>query len=72
MTLLLGTCAILFIAADPLRLSAETRRIFTDPSSQRSVSPISLADLVCLNDRGRIRLPECPGSWMRRHVAAIG
>ncbi|OYV07493.1 MAG: PIN domain nuclease [Verrucomicrobiales bacterium VVV1] len=64
MPFLLDTCAILFIAEGTTELSPETlRQIDAAPPGQVFVSAISLGELACLQDRGRITLTKHWRTW---------
>ncbi len=68
MNLLLDTCAILHVAAQPERLTAATKAALINPSSQVHVSPISIAEMACLVDRGRLQLPKHWRAWFEAAV----
>lgn len=64
MPFLLDTCAILFIAEGATELSPETlHQIDAAPPGQVFVSAISLGELACLQDRGRITLTKHWRTW---------
>jgi PIN domain nuclease of toxin-antitoxin system len=57
MPFLLDTCAILFVAENTSDLSAATLSLIdTAPPGDIFVSAISVAEIACLQDRGRITL----------------
>lgn len=66
--LLLDTCAILHLAKDPRRLETRTRETLTDPESEVNVSVVSIAELACLCNLGRIELEPHWKTWFRRAV----
>jgi PIN domain nuclease of toxin-antitoxin system len=70
--LLLDTCAIIFIARSPTRLSAEARRAVTDAGNTVFVSVVSVGELACLSDRKRIILPGHWKTWFRGCADAQG
>ncbi len=64
MAYLLDTCAILFLAEGTQNLSVATLdRIDTAPAGSVFVSAISLAELACLQESGRISLSQHWRSW---------
>jgi len=63
MPFLLDTCAILWLAGDPGRLSTKAREIVTDPSSELFVSAISAWEIAIKAQKGRLDLPSPPGPW---------
>ncbi len=67
MNVLLDTCAILFLSLDDPCVGKSTRTIL-DNAETVSLSPISAAELACLQDRGRIELPMHWRLWLREAV----
>lgn len=64
MAYLLDTCAILFVAGNTKDLSSETlKRIDEAAVGDVFVSAISVAELACLQERGRIRLRQHWRTW---------
>jgi len=73
MPFLLDTCAILFIAEGATDLSAETlQQIDAAPQGQVFVSAISLGELACLQDRGRITLRLHWRTWWEELLKRTG
>ena len=72
MNLLLDTCAVLFIAKSPSKLSAKTRRLVTASENAIFVSVVTAGELACLSDRDRISLPQHWKIWFRDCVEAQG
>ena len=68
MNFLLDTCAILWLVADPERMSQHTKELLTLDSSAVFVSPISVAELACAVRRERIRLDRHWRSWFRFYL----
>ncbi len=59
MPYLLDTCAILFIAEHTANLSPATLKLIDDaPPGDVFVSAISVAELACLQERGKITLKQ--------------
>ena len=64
MPYLLDTCAILFIAEHTADLSPATLKLIdAAPAGDVFVSAISLAELACLQERGRITLKQRWRAW---------
>ncbi len=57
MNLLLDTCAFLWLAAEPRRLSKAARAALNDPSNQLVLSDVTLWEIV-LKNRLRVHLSE--------------
>lgn len=72
MNLLLDTCAVVYLAAQPDRLSAKARASVTDAQSILYCSAITAAELACLQERGKIRLPEHWRKWFRGQAERNG
>lgn len=70
MDVLLDTCAILWAVLEPERLSADARRSLEAAGTCVHVSPISVAEIACAVERGRISLTEHWKPWCRRYFAA--
>jgi PIN domain nuclease of toxin-antitoxin system len=69
---LLDTCAVLFIAQDPNRLSKGTRDALVDPNNEVFASVVTAGELACLTDRKRIVLPRHWKTWFRACVDLNG
>ena len=64
MPYLLDTCAILFVAENTSDLSVTTLRLLdAAPTGEVFVSAISLAEIACLQERGRITLKQHWRIW---------
>jgi PIN domain nuclease of toxin-antitoxin system len=72
MNLLLDTCAVLFIAQQPERLSSMARKLVVDPEHVVFTSVVTLGELACLVDRKRIGLPVHWKTWFREAVDQNG
>jgi PIN domain nuclease of toxin-antitoxin system len=71
MNLLLDTCAILFLGTDDPCIATTTRR-WVREAERINVSPISSAELACLQDRGLIDLPVHWKPWLRDAIEMNG
>ena len=72
MDILLDTCAVLWAAGVPSRLSVLATRILEAPDSVVHVSAITAAELACGVDRERIQLTEHWKPWFRRCLDVNG
>jgi len=72
MNLLLDTCAVLFIAQQPERLSSVARALVVDPQHVVFTSVVTLGELACLSERKRIALPGHWKTWFRGAVERNG
>ena len=66
--ILLDTCAILWAAADPEKLSSSAKQALLAPDSEICVCPMSAAEIACAEDRGRIRLKQHWKTWFREQI----
>ena len=67
MNILLDTCAILFLSNDDPCITGSVRTALNEATSV-FVSPISAAELACLQERKRIILPTHWKLWFREAV----
>jgi len=72
MKLLLDTCAIVWAVADDSRLPAACRAALVAADSRIHVSPISVAEIACAVERGRLTLDRHWKRWFRHFVALNG
>jgi PIN domain nuclease of toxin-antitoxin system len=70
--LLLDTCAVIFIAQDPNRLSKPTRDLLVDPDNAVFASVVTAGELACLAERKKIVLPQHWKTWFRDSVERNG
>jgi PIN domain nuclease of toxin-antitoxin system len=71
MNLLLDTCAILFLGIDDPCVTDSTRSLVRN-AERIFVSPISSAELACLQERDRIKLPVHWKPWFREAIETNG
>lgn len=71
MNVLLDTCAILYLSLDDPCITPLTRSIIRE-AERVWISPISSAELACLQDRGRIELPKHWRLWLREALETNG
>ncbi len=72
MRLLLDTCAILWLAADPARLSDAARDAISANRSDLFVSAISAFEISLKHRKGRLDLGMEPDAWWPRAIAHHG
>ena len=72
MRILLDTCAILWAALEPERLSDKARTVMTDQQSEVFISPLSCAEIACLIQRGRLELDQHWKPWFNRILEING
>lgn len=70
--LLLDTCAAVWAILDPSRLSSRAISAIEDRSTAIHLLPITVAEVACAVERGRLELKEHWKPWLRRHVSANG
>lgn len=71
MNLLLDTCAILYLGIDDSCVTATTSNLVRK-AERIFVSPISSAELACLQERRRIELPVHWKPWFREAIETNG
>lgn len=72
MRILLDTCAVIFIAQDPDRLSQTARDLLVDKNNVMFASVVTAGELACLADRKRIVVPRHWKTWFRDAVERNG
>ncbi|MES2658145.1 MAG: type II toxin-antitoxin system VapC family toxin [Verrucomicrobiota bacterium] len=72
MKLLLDTCALLHFSLNPDRLSSEAISQITEPKTEVWCSPISIGELACLQERGRIEITGHWKTWFRTLLQTNG
>ncbi len=72
MRVLLDTCAIIWAVSEPDKLSAQARAVLEEGDTEVFVSPISCAELACLQERGRIELDVHWKTWFDRYLDLNG
>jgi PIN domain nuclease of toxin-antitoxin system len=66
--LLLDTCAFLWLAAEPDRLSLPARTAFDDVSNSLFLSDVSTWEIVLKHQTGKLSLPEAPRIWLPKQT----
>lgn len=70
--ILLDTCALLYLAAAPERLTSQALELVGSPDQIVHCSPIVAAELACLQERGKIQLPQHWKKWFRTQAERNG
>lgn len=70
--ILLDTCALLYLAAAPERLTSQALQLVASPDQLVHCSPIAAAELACLQERGKIHLPQHWKKWFRTQADRNG
>ena len=69
MTLLLDTCALLWLAAEPKKLSAAAASKINESPSELSLSEASILEIVLKYSAGKLPLPEAPRLWIPKQLS---
>jgi PIN domain nuclease of toxin-antitoxin system len=64
MTLLLDTCALIWLCSDPDKLSGPAAGILDDPANDRALSMASVWEIALKYHSGKLPLPEQPEVWL--------
>ncbi len=72
MKLLLDTCAILHFSLIPHRLSEKALYHLSDSATGVWCSPVSIAEIACLQERGRIAITGHWKTWCRTLLLTNG
>lgn len=71
MHLLLDTCALLWAAGEPDKLSRRARERLAQPDVKLYVSSISAFEISLKSSKGKLRLPIAPREWFREVVSVF-
>jgi PIN domain nuclease of toxin-antitoxin system len=72
MRVLLDTHVFLWLAAGSERLSPRAARLLEDPDHELLLSPASAYEIGVKVARGRLELPDDPGTYVLTRVAVLG
>lgn len=71
MKLLLDTHIWLWSVLDPNRLTRRVERALKDPANELWLSPVSIAELIVLLRKGRVKLPHDVSGWVTRTIEQL-
>ncbi len=71
MTLLLDTCAFLWLTNEPRKLSRVSTAAINDPENEIFLSDTSVWEMVLKHGVGKLPLPGAPREWIPRQMAAF-
>ena len=69
MKLLLDTCAFLWLATEPKRLSKAVTEALDDVTNERWLSDVTLWEISLKHSIGKLPLPEPPRDWIPKQTA---
>lgn len=72
MDLLLDTCTLLWLAADPARLSAPARDALDDEANLLWLSDVSALEMAMKWSAGKLTLPTTPRAWVESQISVWG
>jgi len=64
MNYLLDTCAFLWLATHPEKLSRKAKAVFNDPENELWLSDVSVSEIVLKHGAGKLELQEVPRVWV--------
>ena len=68
MTLLLDTCAFIWLCSDPAKLSSTTASALDDEANDRALSLASLWEITLKHHSGKLPLPTAPDLWIEEQL----
>ena len=71
MHILLDTCALLWVAGDPAKLSSRARETLAQPDAKLYVSSISAFEISLKSRKGKLELPITPREWFSEAVSVF-
>lgn len=71
MKLLLDTHIWLWSVLDPNRLTRRVEKALKDPANELWLSPVSIAELIVLLRKGRVKLPHDVAGWVTRTIEQL-
>lgn len=69
LNLLLDSCAFLWLAVKPAKLSSAAKAAIEDRDSDLYLSDASVWEIALKHSKGKLPLPEAPRFWIPRQVA---
>ena len=71
MKLLLDTHIWLWSVLEPNRLTRRVEKALRDPANELWLSPVSVAELIVLLRKGRLKLPHDVASWVAKTIEEL-
>lgn len=68
MTLLLDTCAFIWLASAPEQLGANAVKALDDPANDRVLSLTSVWEITLKHHTGKLPLPAAPENWIEEQL----
>jgi PIN domain nuclease of toxin-antitoxin system len=68
MTLLLDTCAFIWLASAPEHLGARAAKFLDDPANERVLSLASVWEITLKHHTGKLPLPSAPEIWIEEQL----
>lgn len=72
MNLLLDSCALIWLASEPARLSQTATAAINDPESTLHVSHATLWEITLKHHAGKLLLPDAPRRWWTEQIEKWG
>jgi PIN domain nuclease of toxin-antitoxin system len=72
MRVLLDTCAFLWLALEPARLSKPSVKLINDPANELFLSDVSVWEVTLKHTAGKLSLPDTSRSWIPSRRAFFG
>ena len=72
MKVLLDTCAFLWLALEPERLSMTAAGVINNPANELHLSDVSVLEIVLKHSAGKLPLPDEPRVWLPSRRAFFG
>jgi PIN domain nuclease of toxin-antitoxin system len=68
MTLLLDSCAFIWLASAPEHLSARASKVLDDPANERALSLATVWEITLKHHTGKLPLPSPPEVWIEEQI----
>ena len=68
MTLLLDTCAFIWLASAPEHLGAKATKALNDPAKERALSLATVWEITLKHQTGKLSLPSPPEIWIEEQI----
>ena len=68
MTLLLDTCAFIWLASAPEQLGVKAAKVLDEPTNERVLSLASVWEITLKHHTGKLLLPSLPNIWIEQQL----